>query len=76
MLFGLRESAQSAKRDVSSALASLAMSCARLSADRRAWFGYCFGSRCLGRRFRLERRYDILVKDGYNVSIVQEPDVL
>ena len=35
---------------------------------------YCSGSRRLGRRFWLEGVYDILVKDGYNVSIVQEPE--
>jgi len=35
---------------------------------------YCSGSRCLGRRFRWKGVYDILVKDGYNISIVQEPE--
>jgi hypothetical protein len=35
---------------------------------------YCPRSRRLGRRFWLEGVYDILVKDGYNVSIVQEPE--
>jgi predicted alpha/beta hydrolase family esterase len=35
---------------------------------------YCPRSRRLGSRFWLEGVYDILVKDGYNVSIVQEPE--
>ena len=53
----------------------LLLTCGARSAERRASRSeYCSGSRCLGRWFWLEGVYDILVKDGYNFSIVQEPE--
>ena len=50
------------------------MSCALSAEPRASRSEYCSSSRSLGRWFWLESVYNILAKDGYNVSIVQEPE--